>query len=295
MTRYLIVLSFLFLLGLTFNSCSDDFKVAQPAYVYIEKIDFWADSSKGQGSSSFNITDFWLSVDGQQIGANNLPGMFPVILDPNLSTNSIRISAGIKDNGITNTRAIYPFYKPAIYTLKLTPGKIDTFRPTLYYDTAATIVIVEDFESPNIPIFTDDLDGNPNTVMANQTDDVFEGNYSGQIVLDSANLECTVASSLKIGNIQTTFATASYIEMDYKTNMPFQVGIIAHYAAGNTQTIYKGGVNSTSGGWKKIYFKLTSEVYQANAPQYSIVFRAVKTQSVAKPLIYLDNIKFLHY
>lgn len=295
MTKYSVIPVLFILLGLLFDSCSKDFAVSEPAYIYIDQINFSSDSTKGQGSSSSNITDFWVSVDGQQLGANNFPGMFPVILDPNISNNSIRISAGIKDNGITNTRTIYPFYMPATYVQRLVPGKIDTFRPTVYYDTAATIIVIEDFESPNVPIFTNDLDGNPNTSMAHQSDDVFEGNYSGQILLDSANLECTVASSVKVGNIQTTFATSSYLELNYKTNIAFQVGIIAHYGPGDTQTTYIGGVNPSSGGWKKIYFKLTSDIYQANAPHYSVVFRAIKTELVAQTAIYLDNIKFLHY
>jgi len=292
MIKFYQVLGLIVSIGL--SGCIKDNNPSRPAYVYIENVFFEADTLLGQGSSSSNITDVWVSVDGQQLGANTMPALFPVILDENFTSNSIRISAGIKDNGITNTRTIYPFYDPHIETVNLEAGKIDTFRPTLNYPSNANIVIVEDFEDPNQPIFTEELDANPNTEMVTQMDEVFEGNYSGSIVLDSANLDCTVATSVHYYNLNNISATAVYLEMDYKTNTPFQVGIIAHYGASDTEVLYKGGVNATA-GWKKIYFNLTNEVFGANATEYSIVIRALKYVDIAQPEIYVDNIKLAYF
>lgn len=290
MSKSYFILGILLATAIFISSCDET--VPEPAYIYIDNIYFTSDSARGSSSSA--ITDVWPSVDGQQLGANTFPCIFPVILDPNFSTNSIKISAGIKDNGITNTRTIYPFYVPYITSLKLEPGKIDTFHPTLQYDPTATIIVVEDFEKPNVPIFTTDRDGNPNTVMLHQSTEVFEGNYSGQLVIDSANLDCTVSSSSHFYNLQSSFASPVYIELNYKTNTPFQVGIVAHYSNGSSEITYKGGGNATT-GWKKIYFNLTAEVYNSNATEYSLIFRALKYPDVDQPLIYLDNIKLLHY
>jgi hypothetical protein len=223
-----------------------------------------------------------------------MPALFPVILDENFPTNSVRISAGIKDNGITNTRTIYPFYDSYIETVDLKAGEIDTFRPTLHYPSNANVILVEDFENPNQPIFTIDEDGNPLTEMRTQMDEVFEGNYSGSVILDSANLDCTVATSVRYYNLRGLSATSVYLEMDFKTNTPFQVGIIAHYGGTNREVLYKGGVN-TSDSWKKIYFNLTEDVYGSNATEYSIIIRALKYASVAQPEIYVDNIKLIHF
>lgn len=282
------------MIALFLGGCIEENNPSRPAYVYIEDIFFEADTSLGQGSSSSNITDVWVSVDGQLLGTNNLPALFPVILDDNFQVNSVRISAGIKDNGITNTRAIYPFYDPNVTTVDLESGKIDTFRPTLYYPSNANVIIVEDFEDPNQPIFTDDLDGNPNTEMITQMDEVFEGNYSGALVLDSANLDCTVATSTHYYNLNNISATAVYLEMNFKTNTPFQVGLVAHYGSNDTEVLYKGGVNATT-TWKKIYFNLTEEAYGANAAEYSVIVRALKTADIDQPQIYVDNIKLLHF
>lgn len=288
-----------FLMGiataLLFSACIKDNSPSMPAYIHVENIFFEADSSLGQGSSSSSIIDAWPSVDGQLLGANNLGATFPVILDPNVTNNSVKISAGIKENGITNTRIIYPFYKPYVETIQLQPGKIDTFRPTLQYDTTAKVLVIEDFENPSQLIFTDDQDGNPNTELIHQNQEVFEGNYSGLMVLDSANLDCTVATSAHYYNLQpsnTSFPV--YIEMDYKTNTPFQVGIIAYYPTGSSEFIYKGGGNANS-SWKKIYFNITQEVYGSAANEFAIVLRALKYPNTDQPLIYLDNIKLLHF
>lgn len=290
MSKLYFILGIALSFGFLFSSCDEE--AAVPAYIYIDNIYFTSDSSSGSSSSA--ITDVWPSVDGQQLGANTFPCLFPVILDNNFTTHSVKISAGIKENGITNTRIIYPFYLPYVVNLNLESGKIDTIRPTLQYDPAATVIVVEDFEKPNLPIFTNDLDGNPNTFMLHDTTDVFEGNYSGLMVLDTANLDCTVSSSSKFYNLQGVSASAVYIELNYKTNTPFQVGLVAHYSNGTTQITYKGGGNAST-GWKKIYFNLTAEVYQSNATEYSLIFRALKYADVAQPLIYLDNIKLLHY
>lgn len=292
MIKFYQVLGLVIAIGL--SGCIKDNNPSRPAYVYIENVFFEADTMLGQGSSSSNITDVWVSVDGQQLGANTMPALFPVILDENFPTNSVRISAGIKDNGITNTRTIYPFYDSYIATVDLEAGKIDTFRPTLHYPSNANIILVEDFENPNQPIFTVDEDGNPLTEMRTQMDEVFEGNYSGSVILDSANLDCTVATSVRYYNLRGISATSVYLEMDFKTNTPFQVGIIAHYGGTDREVLYKGGVN-TSDSWKKIYFNLTEDVYGSNATEYSIIIRALKYASVADPEIYVDNIKLVHF
>ena len=286
---------FILVLSIFFTACIKDNSPSIPAYIHIENIFFEADTSLGQGSSSSAITDAWPSVDGQLLGANNLGATFPVILDPNVSNNALRISAGIKENGIGNTRIIYPFYEPYLEVKTLEAGKIDTFRPVLRYDTSATILVLEDFENPNQLLFTDDQDGNSNTELIHQNQEVFEGNYSGLIVLDSANLDCTVATSTHYYNLQPTgTAFPVYLELNYKTNTPFQIGVIAYYPSGSSEFIYKGGGNAND-SWKKIYFNLTDEVYSSAANEFAVVLRALKYPNTEQPLIYLDNIKLLHF
>ncbi len=287
--------AFLFTFSLLWTGCIKDSNPPLPAYVYVDNIYLEVANDGSQGGGSANIQDAWISVDGQVLGANTLPAVtFPVILDDNFPTNTIRISAGIAENGIANTRRIYPFYQPFEMVVDLEAGRTDTFAPVLTYDSTATIRIIEDFE-PTGTVFSTDLDNNPNTFMRRQNTDVFEGNYSGEIVLDSANLECIVATSVKYSQLQpvgTSFPI--YLEMDYKTNTALSVGIIAHYTDGSTQTTYIAGVNPNN-TWNKIYFNLTETVFAAEAAQYSIVLQSIKSLDTDKAAIYVDNIKLLHF
>lgn len=280
-------------ISLVLGACFKEDTPSEPAYVRVENIQLVVDPSNGAGTS--NITDAWISVDGQSLGASTLPVMLPVILDENFTTNSIRISAGIKNNGITNSRAIYPMYEPYVVTTDLEPGEIFIVNPIFTYDPQAVVRIVEDFETPAQPVLTDDLDGNPNTEVVTETVDVRSGNYSGRIMLDSNDLECTVASSVRYANLIGIGSTPVYLEMDYKTNVPIQVGLRAHYSSGNSEAIYKGGVNDSKGVWRKIYFEFTAEVFGTNAAEYSVLFRAISPLGTENPEILIDNIKLVHF
>lgn len=281
--------------SLALTACFKEEAPGTPAYIRVENIQLEVDSNGSEGAGTANITDAWISVDGQQLGASSFPATFPVILNENFPTNSIRITPGIKNNGITNTRAIYPFYEPHIVTEDLQPGQVLTINPTLRYDPNAIVEVVDDFEDPNQPIFTVDLDNNTNTGIISQSDEVLSGNYSGKITIDANNLECTVATSVRYSNLTNITATPVYIEMDYKTNVPIQVGLRAHYDANNIDAIYKGGVNNSNGAWRKIYFEFTREVFASNAPEYSVLFRAVRSPDVDVPEVYIDNIKLVHF
>lgn len=276
-------------IAIVFSACFKDQEPGTPAYIRVESIQTQLD----RGTTSSNITDAWVGVDGQTLGAGTFPAEFPVIINENFDTNSIRIQAGIKKNGIANTRAIYPFYQPAVIRRALKPGETEVINVVMGYDPATKIKIVEDFEDPNQPNFTDDLDNNPNTGMRFQTVDVFEGTASGQIYLDSANLECTVASTERYTDLLGPSATPIYLEMNFKTNTVVQVGIRAHSQFGSFQTIYKGGLNP-SDTWRKIHFEFTEEIFGTNAASYTVIFRALRDANV-EPEIYVDNIQILYF
>lgn len=276
-------------IAMTFSACFKDQEPGTPAYIRVEGIQVQLD----RGSTSSAITDAWIGVDGQTLGAGTFPVEFPVIINENFDTNSIRVQAGVKRNGVTNTRMIYPFYAPVIIRKPLQPGETVTINAVTGYDAATKVKVVEDFEDPNQPNFTDDLDRNPNTGVRFQTVDVFEGNASGQIYLDSSNLECTVASTERYTDLVGPSALPVYLELNFKTNTPVQVGLRAHLRSGGFQTIYKYGLNPTE-TWRKIYFDFANEVFGTNAAGYTVIFRALRNANV-EPKIYIDNVQILHF
>jgi hypothetical protein len=282
----------LWLLG--FCGCIKDSNPPVPAYIFVESLDFVHRSYAADGTASQRITDAWISVNGQLIGANNLPALLPVILNDTTEDYTVVVRAGIENDGIVNRKFDYPFFTRHTEVRRLQAGKIDTIRASVSYDNTANIRNVEDFEGVGV-IFGDDRDGNSNTNIVKSQEDVFEGDFSGKFVLDSANIVCTAATSVFYANIQPAgSAFPVYMEMNYKTELPISVGLVARYSNGATETVIVGGMNPKD-TWNKIYFNFTSTVFTQNAVSYAIVFDVVNSEQKPNPKVYIDNVKLLHY
>ena len=266
-----------------------------PAYIYVESIPLIITDASTQGSGSTNIKDAWITVDGQLIGTNNLPALLPVILDEAFTQHDIRIAAGILDNGITSTRTRYPFYLPYEITKELSPGEIDTLSPFVYYDSDATIRWIEDFDQNGISL-GGDKDNNEDTFIEKTQEQVFEGTNSGKLIFDDSTNLCAVESSLQFTNLQpdgTSFPV--YLEMDYRTDVNIEIALTMYQNSILIDTDYIGGVKSSTGAWKKVYFNFTERVLGTGADEFGLVFRSFKNDSVPDPNVYIDNIKLLHY
>lgn len=286
---------FLFSL-LLFSACSKDRQVAVPAYVCVPSIQHTPGDPFVEGSSQHNFEDAWIAVDGQIIGANNLPTTLAAILGEEPNYN-VSIYAGVPSDGISTHRIIYPFFDPYEINMELEAGRIDTVYPNFQYNDEVEFFIVEDFENAGVA-FGEDRDDFADSYLEKQTDDVFEGDYSGQMRLDTAHWECYVGTSFRLSDLQRpNTATPVFLEMHYKTEEVISVGLIAHYDNGLADEIFiKGGVNP-SDGWKKIYFDLTEDIFTLNAARYTLILRAAVSdfEENVSPKVYLDNIKILHF
>src|ERR1035438_2123734 len=108
----LFVLVFLFF----WSSC--DLKVAIPSYIHIDNISVNTHGTL-YGSSSSKITDVWVYVDDQPIEAFELPATIPILMT---GVHTVIIKAGIKIDGISELRSIYPFYVPYTASMNLVAG-----------------------------------------------------------------------------------------------------------------------------------------------------------------------------
>ncbi len=289
------IIFFCFLFVLIGTSCDrSSEQVPVPAYIYVQDIRFVQGNPAREGTAAHKIVDAWISVNGQLIGVNKLPTLLPVILSDSIDNHQVTIRAGIAKNGVTSTRTDYLVFHRYNEFRPLQGGKTDTFVATVGYDTNVVIQKIEDFEGVGIA-FGEDLDGNPNTSMTRQTADIYEGDYSGQLIIDSANLECRLASTARFNNLQPAgTAFAVYLELHYKTEIPIQIGLVAHYANGQSETRWKGGVNAL-GFWNKVYFDFSEDIFQLNAQSYSLILGVQNTNRLAAPKVYLDNIKLVHF
>lgn len=261
-----------------------------PAYLDIQP--FTLNTVVGaQGSASEKITEVWVFVDGTFLGVYDLPATVPVL---NYGPTVVRLEAGIKDNGISSTPEIYPFYEPFEVTLNLEADKTETIQPTTRYSTDTKFAFIEDFEDSRPRIFTESIFQNAD-LERTQTE-VFEGNYSGQFSLERENRPLVELTSAAEFNGLQDGGVFVYLEVNYRSDVPVAWGIagVRSSATGQEQFYDPGFVSSTE--WNKIYLNLSQLIFDAQIEDYKIALQAFMTEtSPDSSNVYLDNIKLVHF
>lgn len=291
--KHLLIIASLFAVVLLQQGCFKNDPIDVPAYIYLNNINLAITDPATQGSGSAKIIDAWVSVDGQLIGVKDFPVLLPVLFNDSFAANTIKVGAGIEKNGISGSRLMYPFYARYETQRALERGKIDTLFPVVNYDPNCTIRLVENFENAGVD-FGYNLDQDSITTVVKDYANVFEGTASGRFVFNDSSSVLAVATS-SFSNLQgASTAFPVYIELNYKTDVAVEIGVIAFNGNIQTDVAYLGGVNPST-SWKKIYFDITNKVWELQAQKYALTFRAFKNDSVPNPNTYIDNLKILHY
>lgn len=256
-----------------------------PSYIRIDSFSFQVQA--GEGTESHLITDAWVYIDGQKCGVYELPCTFPVLYE---GEHTIQILPGIKLNGIAATRAIYPFYTSYSTTTALVKDSIIAIKPNCQYESTLVFEMIEDFE--NGGVLFDELSQSDTTLeRTSDPSQVFEGSYSGYVVLDSTDDLFLVKSVYSYNLPQAN--KYNFLELNFKTNNSIYIGVVSNES---TQSIMHPIVvlNPTS-EWKKIYINLTPTVSrETDALSFSIFIGAEPDVDISKVEIYLDNIKLIH-
>ncbi len=281
-------------------SACDKVKEPIPGYLNFQPFTLQSTDPSVHGSVSSKITHARISlldpVDSttQLIGLFELPATVPV-LDEGQKTAFI--DPVIKANGNSFYLEAYPFYERFYGAVQLIPGEETEVKPTTAYKDGIKFVFIEDFEGAS-HIFENDQDDNPITTLEASTTDVFEGEKSGKIVLDSANFLAVVATN-DFYTIDFSKAGRIYLEVNYKTEVPMEFGLLAVDNVSGLVPNFEFVVLAKN-EWNKIYFDLTDLIRTASpVDKFHIVFRAfIPFQNGAPTLdhaeVYLDNIKLIH-
>lgn len=256
-----------------------------PSYIHIDKFNLTTTSD--QGSSSSKITDAWVYVDDQLVGAYELPATLPVLYE---GTHTVMIKPGIKVNGIAATRAIYPFYTYYSSDVNLIKDSVITINPNIFYNSETIFEWKEAFEDGGISIentmFSD-------TTMEKTSDYIFEGNYSGIVHLDANH---SLYEGRSINNFDLPGGdTPVFLELNYKTECEIYVGLFANTLTGSDDV----GILflNKSDTWNKIYINLKNAVNNStDADDFKVFFQMDNsTNDVTNPVILFDNIKLVHF
>jgi len=259
-----------------------------PAYIHIDKITLSTATDGSQGTNSHKITDAWVYIDEELIGCFELPVTFPVLYE---GTHQLKIKAGIKVNGISSSRAPYPFYNIYSQTIDLQKFTTLNLTPTVTYRTNMTFDFLEDFEQVGITIERTPTSDTTVQKTSFPAENVFEGSNSAIAYLDPNRIffECTTKDKY----ILPKSGANVFLEFNYKCNHAFTVGIIA-YGISSSQSFATLNFNPST-DWNKAYVYLTPTISGAyTAVNYKIFWGAVNTTGTDSVAFLFDNIKLVH-
>ncbi len=275
------------------TSCNQDDESLIPAYIRVDEVVMLPNPSIQQlhGSLSHQITDIWVYVEDQAkqefIGAFELPVTFPVLKE---GPYTLVIRAGIKVNGIAETRGEYPFYEDYTIQVNFVRDSVLNIRPSFRYADFCEFVWLEDFEDATASVTSSSRSDTSMTVTS-QPGEVFEQEYSGKVSLDSHRFffECFSSQAFDLPGE----GAEVYLEMDFKTNTEVTVGLMINFLTGST--LAPVVVLNETDEWKKIYISLRNAVSTySTAISHNVFFSARKPDQVQESLILIDNVKLIH-
>lgn len=268
-----------------------------PSYIHIDSVMLETESS--EGTASHKISDVWVFVNDNSIGVFELPATIPILESGN---NNIKLRPGIKNNGIAASRRWYPFFERVSFDLDLVPGQVDTLEPVTHYVENLNIYN-EDFNSLGVNFVTHS-ESDTTLLLTQDPFEVFEGTGSGVVHLDATNQEWRIDTDEDF--VLPKLLTPVYLELNYKTNNHFVVGILATSLDTEVQQLKiilnpTWNDDETQLEWNKTYIDLTNEVSMfPEAISYEIYIEMVQDQDfdgnilVQDPVLYLDNFKLVY-
>ena len=277
-----IKLIILFLSTITLlNSCKKDNLQSIPSYISISEISFNTDPET-EGANTHNITDVWLYVDNQFRGTFELPATIPLL---HKDSTTIKVFAGIKDNGISGTRVMYYFYKSYEENVFLEEDEVTTISPKFEYITSA------EFKEEGFDRVTRIVNTTPNSEVDLEEIKIDPNNHYGSGTLDGNHLTFEIAIDSIVDLPQG--GSPVYMELDYKSSHQLLVGAYINYA----QTVVNSELLwiTPKEDWHKIYVNMTKTVSESiDNEGISFYINMFRTDTNETAWFLFDNIKIIY-
>ena len=282
--------AFLLFYMLVFEGCNMiNPKEEEASYIAINSVNVTTDVAL-QGSNSANISDAWIYVDDQLVGAFELPCRIPVLQS---GSHKVSIGAGIQLNGLSTLRTPYLFYRfHQQENVNLEVGQTTVISPTFSYFDSLTFAFKANFDDLSGNKLTSTSSSDTTLSLCNDAARVFEGAGSCLVELfrDSGFVDFQMIDpvSLPQGGANV------FMEINYKTNQDLLVGLRSYYTGASTKEEQLITLRPTS-SWNKVYINLTRQVSsQINASNFRIFFQTTKP-SGSEPLeVLIDNFKIIY-
>jgi hypothetical protein len=243
-----------------------------PFYLHI-------DSVTVEGNQSHHITDIWAEANATNLGAYELPCNFPVLEEGEVR---VTLNAGIEESGQSQVLVNYPFYLPDTFTLNAARGQKYSHKPVFKYKAGAVLAFDENFESGNgfngfSPLIADS--------------NIRYGISCGKILVSAID---SAAEAKQITAYDLPEGQEIWLEVDYKSEVPFEVGYYANFT-GSTSVRVPVLFLTRSSIWNKVYIKLSSFIASTRADTYQVYFEALRPYGSEGGVVYIDNVRMLHF
>lgn len=277
---------------LALAACKDDPEQI-PVYLHIEPFIVNAEG----GAAWQEITEGWIYVNGEFLGAYHLPANAPILAE---GDSEILVYPGVKENGITSTPNIYPFLTRYSVQKDLVAGQTVAIQPQTSYDNATVFPWALNRTSfdGGSAIALENRDSDPDNTFKISTNGAFSGN-SVRLEVDTAHSLMQVATEAVA--LPATYENPVWLELNYACDIPFTMYLIGQSGGQNEieQPLY--AFSSTDGQWNKIYINLADFLISLNQEEYRLYFyvslpRNDQNQFTQNTgVVRLDNIRLTHF
>lgn len=251
-----------------------------------------------QGDASWHkITEGWLYVNGEYLGAYTLPATVPILAE---GQSTVWLYPGVKANGIYATPDIYPLLtRWESTTVNLVGGQTTDIQPSTVYDPATKFpfgIGRGDFDGGSSIIF-ENKDNDQTTTYSLTTEGAFAGSCL-QMKLDTAHPIIEIATEA-IAALPVLGLPEVWLELHYQCDMSFFLYLLYVNDLGS-EVSYPVFQFNNSESLNKIYINLTNTLVDTHGTQYKLFFRAGLPKDTSGKFsqldgtIRIDNIRLGH-
>ena len=249
-------------------SCHVGSHVQAPTYVHVDSFHFVQNPLAGSKIATHQVTEVWAYYNDVLIGAFDLPANIPVITNGN-AAGRLSLSPGIVVDGMNNLLGVYPFYQPDTFSFTAQPGNVITHNPVTEFYTDAKFDAISHFNY-SVVAGTSFVLAGAGVAMSLGTDPVM-GKVG--VVNFSMTGNDTVSKNISVDSILIPLNVPAYIEFDYKSSVPFYVGMDSYLPPFPSATQWLAGINPRD-HWQKFYLSVADLAAQNQASYYYFHLKA---------------------
>ena len=259
-----------------------------PTYIQVDSFHFVHNPIANSEITTHQITEVWAYYNNYLIGVFDLPCTIPVITNGD-TTGQLELSPGIATDGLNNLLSAYPFYQIDTFDFKPQPGKIIIHEPVTKFYSDVVFKSLSSFSGGGVSAsFALSGTGVPMEIYHDSLMGLV-GRSEFTAPIDTNSTDSTVDTFSIPLNEQ------AYIEFDYKSTVPFYVGLQANLSVSISSTPYfLAGINPSS-VWKKFYLSVADFNAQYQGTSYNFYVKAALPPGEASGTFEIANLQFVTF